>query len=469
MQRLSWYGVLAIGAMAVSLAAGTHTPAAEIPPASVRHLATIDGKVTGFLRLPSAPVLLYTLGNSAFSYHLVTKRRITLGTGMRLEHVAGQGDRLAFSRTSLDQKSTSLWTVPLDPKSGALTGQPQRVSREADGFVAPNARFSPDGQTLVYRAGPQPDGTFDVTLVSATGGAERVVANYPHVVVARWSADAKWLYVARHGSGPVPDRHAAYVERVSSGGGATEVLFPVHRVSKDWYENVVGVSPDGRVALYARNPDQFFYMTADGATGEIAVALPALDEGWGHDFTLESTRYATLTQVLDQRVHVLDLATGHVRDLFPPGVQSISPAWSPDGRQLAVRTGNVSNYATSVVNADGPGLRRYPVSPDLPEHQDAGSAMQWSPDAGLLAFKADGWQKLALLDVNSGQTRILTRSPGEGIGSFAWRLDGKGSWRSGYVNAVRRGGWASSRCGSTAPSGFSGTYRPNCRGCVVPA
>ena len=39
--------------------------------------------------------------------------------------------------------------------------------------------FSPDGKMLAFTAGPRSDGTWDLTLVPATGGPERVVANYP--------------------------------------------------------------------------------------------------------------------------------------------------------------------------------------------------------------------------------------------------------------------------------------------------
>lgn len=425
MQRITRYVLLAVGSLVASTTGGAQTPTGEAPRATVRELATIDGNVRGFLRLPNGRVLLYSVDDTTFAYDIITKRRTRLGTDMNLEHVSPQGDRLAFSRLSEDRKGTFLWTMPIDSNTGAGAGQAKRVSLEGDGFIKPAARFSPDGTTLAYNAGPQPDGAFNLTLVPATGGAERVVANYPSRVHPSWSADGKWLYVERHGPGRLPDRHAAYIERVPAAGGRSEVLFPVHTALKDWFENVVGVSPDGRVAFYMRNPDQFFYMTASGTTGEITVPLPPLDDGWAHDFTLESMRYATMSQVSDQRVHVLDLATGRVRDLLPRDVRSISPAWSPDGRRLAVRTGNVSNYAITVMNANGSGQRRYPVSPDLREHQDSGSAMVWSPDGHLVAFKADGWQNLALLDVNSGQTRILSRSLGEGIGDFVWRADGK--------------------------------------------
>jgi dipeptidyl aminopeptidase/acylaminoacyl peptidase len=152
-------------------------------------------------------------------------------------------------------------------------------------------------------------------------------------------------------------------------------------------------------------------------------------------------RYATMTQVRNQRVRILDLATGQARDLLPGSVQSRAPAWSPDGRRLALLTGNRSHYDITVVNADGSSPRRYPV----PMHPAAGRENRWrpdsvawekpwSPDGRFLAFQAkdrdkvgnspDDQYQLALLDLSSGQTRVLATSSAT-IGDFVWRPDGK--------------------------------------------
>ncbi|MBA2527303.1 MAG: PD40 domain-containing protein [Pyrinomonadaceae bacterium] len=180
--------------------------------------------------------------------------------------------------------------MPIDSKTGAATGPAQRVSlREAS-----HLRFSPDGKMVIFTAGPRPDSTWDVTLVAATGGAERVVANYPHRVNSGWSADGKWLYVKVFGSGSTPNSHGISIERVPTAGGRSELFFPAFSAD---YQNVVGVSPDGRVAFYQENPGWFYYLTASGAPGEITVALPPLDDGWAYDFSLHSMRYTTMGQV----------------------------------------------------------------------------------------------------------------------------------------------------------------------------
>jgi len=270
--------------------ARAQVPQEQVPQAKVRELASVEGEVAGWCLLPNGHLLIYQVGDSTFTYDLITKQRTLLGTDMSPESLSPQGDRFAFSRSSEDHKERFLWTLPIDPTTGAATGPALRVSAQK----ASHLRFSPDGRMLVFTAGPRADNTWDVTLVAATGGAERVAANYPHEVNPGWSADGKFLYVEVFGSGSTPNRRRILIDRVPAAGGLSESLFPV--TSAD-YENVVGVSPDGRIAFYQENPDRFFYLTASGATGEISVALPKLDDGWGYDFTLDSMRYITMGQM----------------------------------------------------------------------------------------------------------------------------------------------------------------------------
>ena len=108
--------------------------------------------------------------------------------------------------------------------------------------------------------------------------------------------------------------------------------------------NRVGLSADARTAIFHMNPDRFMYRTASGIGAEIPVALPTpIDWGSGRDMTLQSMRYLTMTHVFNHRVRVLDMTNGQARDLVPGHLASNAPAWSPDGRRVAVLTGSGSH------------------------------------------------------------------------------------------------------------------------------
>jgi Tol biopolymer transport system component len=428
MRQITWFRLVAVGVLFTSIAGWAQAPQAQTPQATVRELATIEGDVNGFVALPSGRALIYSIrDDSTYAYDVATKRRTLLGTNIDPSAVSPLGDRLAFFRSSEDRTGSFLWTMPIDPQTAVATGPAQRVSLRP----GRNARFSPDGKMVAFTAGPRQDGTWDVSLVPATGGAERVVATYPNRVIHGWSADGKFLHVELR-SGQTA------IERVPASGGQSEPLFPRTLWTNEF---VVGLSPDARVAFFQYNPDRFTYRTASSVEGEISVPLPPLDDGWGNDLTLDRTlRYTTLTKVLNREVRILDLASGQARDLLPGNVPSSTPAWSPDGRRLAVLSGNLSHYDITIVNADGSSPRRYPVSMHLDGNWDSPDALvwetPWSPDGRFLAFRANrategqkvGWSpadqdQLVLLDVASGQTRVLTTSSA-GIGRFVWRSDG---------------------------------------------
>jgi Tol biopolymer transport system component len=435
MQRITWYGLLAVVALIAPIGGQAQAPQAPMPRANVRELATIEADVTKIDLLPSGRALIYTVlsdrntnrgrpraEDSTFAYDIATKRSTLLGTNMLGQKVSPQGDRFAFIRSSEDGRSF-LWTMPIDPETGIATGQAQRVGLQPGAGGA----FSPDGRMLLLHAFRQ-DGAQDLVVTPATGGVERIVANYPRGFRSGgWSPDGKSLYVVRESDDP-----RTAVERVSVVGGRSEPVVPRTPITGN---TVVGLSPDGRVAFFRANPDRYFYRTISGVEGEISVALPPLDTGWSYNPRIESRlQYATFTQVRHQGVRILDLATGQARDLLP-GVHTSAPAWSPDGRRIAVLSGPLSHRDIIVMNADGSGQRRYPLSPHL---EDWGSSplespMPWSPDGRFLAFRATDQQKVAqgpndqrqlvLLDVNSGQTRVLTTSSAR-IDRFVWRSDG---------------------------------------------
>lgn len=429
MRRLSRFLPLLLPTMLTPATGGTQASMTPIPRATVREVATVDGYVDSFARLPNGRVVLYAVNDSTFAHDVASKRRTLLGTDMVIGSVSPQGDRLVFTRRAEDGSGTQrLWTIPINPQTGIATGAEQLVSpRPKRG----TPKFSPDGRLIAFWGlSATQSGSFDLLLIPPTGGAERLVGTYGAARSFGWSADGLAIDVDVDGLGI-----QANPQRIVIDGGGRHALFPLTEVTS---KMTVGVLPGGTAAIFTSNPDVFLYRTAAGAEGQIDVSLPALDDAWGFDFSLDrDSRYLTTTYNLPERgVRVLDMEAGRTRTVLP-NETSWLPAWSTDGRRLAVLTGNVSHYDVAIMNADGSGLRRYPMSMTLGLWTSSSDAWwkPWSPDGRHLAFYVQsgsrvGWTRerqrhIAILDVASGATRVLVTSPREFYRHFQWRPDGK--------------------------------------------
>jgi Tol biopolymer transport system component len=137
---------------------------------------------------------------------------------------------------------------------------------------------------------------------------------------------------------------------------------------------------------------------------------------------------------------VVDPETGSYRNVTLDGAMYFSPAWSPDGTQLAVERvdlpGGFSDEGIYVMNADGAGLRRIlSLDRDLKDPvQVGGFAIHWSPDGTRIAFirydrtdrSSEGqWiQQLMVMNADGSNLRALTQPEDGQVHSFSWSPDG---------------------------------------------
>jgi TolB protein len=101
-----------------------------------------------------------------------------------------------------------------------------------------------------------------------------------------------------------------------------------------------------------------------------------------------------------------------------PG-SSASPAWSPNGTEIAFSRGDPSNLY--VIGADGSGLRRVT---SLTAGDDSASSPSWSPDGSRIVFSPSGEVEKDLYVVNrdGADERLLLHMPGLQI-EPAWSPD----------------------------------------------
>ncbi|HEV2146227.1 MAG TPA: hypothetical protein VGR37_02300 [Longimicrobiaceae bacterium] len=223
------------------------------------------------------------------------------------------------------------------------------------------------------------------------------------------------------------------------------------------------VSPDGRYVAFLSELDFFDVelFLADAETGEV---IRRLQKGTAFDPHFQSLRYinsaggwapdsrrfvfSALKGGQDVLV-ILDAVRGDVlREARVPGVIEIAtPVWAPDGRTIVFSgiSGGVSDlYAYDYETRE---TRR------LTQDLFANLHPNVSPDGRTVAFVTDqgpgtdlgtlqyGGYRLALLDLGTGQTRVLP-APGEGSSiNPVWNRDGSGLYfvsnRDGIPNVYR--------------------------------
>ena len=312
--------MLALGVCAAPFAVG-----AQGPQPKIREIATLPGvAVEELVRLPNGRVLLYAVGDSVVAYDLTTKRKaLVTRDWFDVIRLSPAGDRIAYGHRGDDGHGEWIWSMPIDPKTGAAAGPAQRVTTIQSEYPS----FSPDGRLIAFNTNPSGVGGQDLGVVPATGGTERIVAKIGLVMKrTSSSADGKWIF-----SETKTDTFRSIV-RVPAVGGPIASGFPWSRAGR-----IPGGWIDGRLFLYwtapgAQAEGRLAYVTAGGSHGEFMIppASRSNDEAWSARMTLiKTTRPSS--------AHILDLTTGTVRDLLPGSLQSRWPVWSPDGRRIALQ------------------------------------------------------------------------------------------------------------------------------------
>jgi Tol biopolymer transport system component/DNA-binding CsgD family transcriptional regulator len=253
-----------------------------------------------------------------------------------------------------------------------------------DGSSLSQPTWSPDGKLIAYTETSRDRSTSRLMTVPAGGGAPSELLSYQDgtlVIVQAWSGDGEQLLFwkgAVFSAAIQADGLALW--RVPVGGGQPEDL----HLDALTYEEALTVEPGG---------------------SEIAIIQGSGRNAWEN-----------------KQLIVQDLLTGEVDKMTPDGVVSpSSPAWSPDGSQIAYAVGPEADGVPGgseardalaqrrIFLADVGSARRYQVTLDEAYRDER---PLWSRDGGSLLFArldAEDTASLWVLTLSDGLTqRVAT-------------------------------------------------------------
>lgn len=177
-----------------------------------------------------------------------------IGDNSQQPSLARGGGRLAFSQ---GKTTSSIWRMPLDPKSDSL---PQRVTATSRSDT--QAELSPDGARIVFSSNRS--GNIDIWIAHADGSNPvQITSNLLRAQRPRWSPDSRRIAFAARPGGNVD----VYVVEASGGSARRLTTHPAEDASAQW-------SRDGRWVYFSSNRTgrrELWKIPPDGSTPEIQV------------------------------------------------------------------------------------------------------------------------------------------------------------------------------------------------------
>ncbi len=295
-----------------------------------------------------------------------------------------------------------------------------------------DAQLSPDGAWVAYTvtSADTTDDDYDSNIWMTSWDGKRTVQltrTTDDETTPRWSPDGRYLAFlsSRQDTNDVKqlwllDRSGGEAEQVTRVSGGVEDLA--------W-------SPDGkRLVLVISDPDS----VAEGGRDSTWTTTP-------HPIVVDRfvfmEDYAGYLGRVRTHLYLLDLASRKLEPLVnDPRYEEKSPSWSPVGDRIAFfsrRTGDPDrtyHQGVYVIEARTGAAPRQVVPDSVASDQiDYGLAAAWSPDGKEIAYFSAGpprliyyaVQKLTVVQVDGGRSRVLTPTLDRNGDHPLWSADGK--------------------------------------------
>jgi TolB protein len=187
-----------------------------------------------------------------------------------------------------------------------------------------------------------------------------------------------------------------------------------HKIADYIYEKLTGIPGyfATRIAYVVKNSQRYELHIADsdGMNAQTALRSPEsiISPTWSPDG--QQIAYVSF-EARKPVVYVHTLATGQRRVLANFKGSNSAPAWAPDGKRLAVVLTKDALSQIYVINADGSGARRLMTSPGIDTEPS------WSPDGQSIYFTSDrsGDPQLYRVAAAGGSAERLTFEGGYNV------------------------------------------------------
>ena len=166
----------------------------------------------------------------------------------------------------------------------------------------------------------------------------------------------------------------------------------------------------------------------NAATGKLRQVSPADLHVYDFDWSPDGSRFVVTAAPGPgdnnwwiAQIYVVDIGSGKAQSIYKPSLQVAIPRWSPDGKQIAFIEGLMSDEGFH-----GGDLFTMPAAGGSPVNRTPGrksspSSLTWtSPERIVFTEWVGGGSAIAILDMNSGATETLWRGV-SGLHSFGYR------------------------------------------------
>jgi len=327
---------------------------------------------------------------------------------MRRAPTAARALTLAASLVAACLTTTAATAAP----GATAVAAPQATGAPADGRIA----FNDFGTGQIYAVNP--NGT---ALTQLTHEPSGIVARWP-----AWSPDGSGLLFVRWN----PANGMGRIWTMNADGTGQR---PFASDAPGYRDYQPRYTPDGRRIVFARcAPNDglcaIWIMRANGTGRRLLVPSltsptetnnfdPAVSPD-GRQISFERFGFHGITS----QIWVADITGRHAHPVTAPGLQAVSPAWSPDGSQIAFAT-NCCRAQSSVyvMRTDGTGVRKLATS-KWP-HNNFGPV--YAPSGDQIAFSSDRrypsvrFEDLFAMRANGGQQHLITTGK-KGVVDLAW-------------------------------------------------